>query len=440
MLNSDLPIPIETLAPDTECLLPGAAPKRLRVLISAYACEPGKGSEAGVGWNMALQMAKLHDVYVLTRANNRVIIEPALPDENSPNFIYYDLPKWAMWWKRGPRGAQLYYYLWQIFAGRMLKKLNCNEKFDVGHHVTYVRYWMPTIFPSIGMPYVIGPVGGGEFAPVEFENRFPFKSLIYEKVRRIIRAFVPFDPFVRNSIRHAACVLTTTNESRAKVAQLGARRIEVYPESGVSKSEFSRLSTVSCNAEGSPIIFVSSGRLLALKAFELGLKAFARSNLTDAEYWIIGDGPEGAHLKQLVHELGMSDRVRFLGWIERSQALAALARAHVLVHPSLHDSGGWVCPEAMAMGKAVICLDLGGPGAQINEKTGIKVNPSGINDAITGMAEAMNSLAHNRGRLKSMGLCGKKEVEERYIWENKCRHYSDIYFSIIDKEENGAAS
>ena len=38
---------------------------RIRVLISAYACEPNKGSEPGVGWNWALQMAKMDEVYVI---------------------------------------------------------------------------------------------------------------------------------------------------------------------------------------------------------------------------------------------------------------------------------------------------------------------------------------------------------------------------------------
>ena len=48
----------------------------------------------------------------------------------------------------------------------------------------------------------------------------------------------------------------------------------------------------------------------------------------------------------------------------------------MLIHPSLHDSGGWVCLEAMAAGRPVICLDLGGPGLQVTEKTGIKVKAS----------------------------------------------------------------
>ena len=50
----------------------------MRVLLSAYACEPNKGSEAGVGWHWALEIARLgHEVWALTRANNRAPIEAA---------------------------------------------------------------------------------------------------------------------------------------------------------------------------------------------------------------------------------------------------------------------------------------------------------------------------------------------------------------------------
>jgi glycosyltransferase involved in cell wall biosynthesis len=416
-----------------EALEPPAAQepnRRLQVLISAYACEPGLGSEAGVGWNMALQMSKLHDVYVLTRANNQGPIEAGLPPDSNVKFIYYDLPKWAMWWKRGPRGAQLYYYLWQICAGFMLRKKYAGL-FDAGHHVTFVRYWMPTCFPFAGIPYVIGPSGGGEMTPRQFENRFPFRPLVYEKMRRLVRSFVPFDPFVRASIARSSCVLSTTKESAAKIRKLKAQRVEIYPESGISREEFERLAVGAGNSDSSPIIFVSSGRLLALKGFDLGLKAFARSGLEDAEYWIIGDGPERQRLEALAEQLGIADKVSFKGWVERGTGLRILSAANVLVHPSLHDSGGWVCPEAMSMGKAVICLDLGGPGAQVNESVGISIKPAGYEETVDRLSEAMQQLATDRTLLRKMGEAGREEVSNRYVWENKCRHYSEIYRQIV---------
>jgi len=404
----------------------GRNERPMRILISAYACEPGKGSEAGVGWSMATQMSKLHEVYLLTRANNRGPIEAGLPPDSRVQFIYYDLPKWARWWKRGPRGAQLYYYLWQIFAGLMLRRKYAGF-FDAGHHVTFVRYWMPTCFPFTDIPYLIGPVGGGELTPTQFENRFPFKPLVYEKLRRMARSVVPFDPFVRASIARSSCVLSTTKESAEKIRRLKARWVELYPESGLSREEFDRLAPNADNTSDNPIVYVSSGRLLALKGFDLGLKAFAKAGLESAEYWVIGDGPERRRLEALVAELGIADRVSFKGWVQRDEGMRILSNAHVLVHPSLHDSGGWVCPEAMGMGKAVICLDLGGPGAQISETTGIPIAPAGYDETICRLAEAMQRLANDRGLLKAMGEAGRLEVSSRYIWENKCRHYSGIY-------------
>ncbi len=95
-----------------------AMKRKLKVLVSAYACEPDKGSEPGVGWNWVKQIAKTHETWVLTRANNRESIERELQENPMPgaHFVYLDLPHWMRFWKRGQRGVHLYYYLWQIAA------------------------------------------------------------------------------------------------------------------------------------------------------------------------------------------------------------------------------------------------------------------------------------------------------------------------------------
>ena len=88
---------------------------RIRVLISAYACEPNKGSEPGVGWNWALQMAKMDEVYVITRSNNRKVIETFLqkhPVEHL-HFYYHDCAIWKRKMKKLPNGIFVYYKMWQ---------------------------------------------------------------------------------------------------------------------------------------------------------------------------------------------------------------------------------------------------------------------------------------------------------------------------------------
>ena len=84
----------------------------MNILISAYACEPLKGSEPGVGWNLSVALSKKHNVTVITRLNNKKNIEKYL-DENpieNLNFIYYDLPKSLIWIKK-IIGVQVYYML-----------------------------------------------------------------------------------------------------------------------------------------------------------------------------------------------------------------------------------------------------------------------------------------------------------------------------------------
>ena len=92
--------------------------KKLKVFIIAFACEPYKGSEVGIGWNVVNKLTAYHDVHVLTRANNRKTIEEFYAKNNwtQPTFYYYDLPRSLRFWKKGARGYRLYYYLWLYFS------------------------------------------------------------------------------------------------------------------------------------------------------------------------------------------------------------------------------------------------------------------------------------------------------------------------------------
>src|SRR5262245_59573007 len=112
---------------------------RLQVLISAYACEPDKGSEPGVGWNWVLQAARFHELWVLTRANNRDAIEHACARQPTPqvHWHYLDLPSWVRLWKRGARGLHPYYYVWQLQAYGVARRLHAQVHFDVAHHLTF---------------------------------------------------------------------------------------------------------------------------------------------------------------------------------------------------------------------------------------------------------------------------------------------------------------
>jgi glycosyltransferase involved in cell wall biosynthesis len=376
-------------------------------------------------------MAKYHRVWVITRANNRSRIEKEASLDSNPNlnFVYYDLPSWARFWKNGARGIQLYYYLWQIGVYFLARKLHAKLSFDLAHHITFVKFSSPSLLSLLSVPFIWGPVGGGESIPETFLRDLSLPGKLYEISRAFARWGGRWDPLVRTTAKNSRLSMATTEETSACLKWLGAKDIRILGESGLSQSDVDRLGRLP-KQNGAPFRFISLGRLIHWKGFHLGLRAFALADIREAEYWILGDGRERKRLEELAVELGILDRVRFLGLLPRKLTLQKLGECHVLVHPSLHDSGGWVCLEAMAAGRPVICLDLGGPGAQVTEETGFKIIAVNPQQAIRAMAQAMVLLARDRKLLERMGQAGQERVYREYTWDRKGEVLNSVYLEI----------
>jgi len=414
--------------------------KRLKVLMSAYACEPGKGSEPGVGWNVAREMARHHDVWVITRANNRPAIEAALDRDPVPGlrFFYYDLPPWARWWKRGQRGVQLYYYLWQCGAHFVARALHRDLGFHLAHHVTFMIYWWPSFLALLPVPFVWGPVGGGESAPKALWGTCGPRGMAHEILREAFRWLGEHDPLVRLAARKSALALGTTRESAERIRALGAGNVTTLLQTALPAEELVSLERLP-EAAG-PLTFMSVGRLIHWKGFHLALRALAAAGLNESRYLIVGDGPDRKRLEGVARDLGVMSRVRFTGTLSRQETLRVLGDAHVLVHPSLHDSGGWVCLEAMAAGKPVICLDLGGPAVMVTEETGIKVSARTPEQVIADLSSALRRLAEDPGLRISMGAAARKRVEEQFSWRRRGEQLQEFYERAVRTAEEDRGS
>ncbi|MBD1918197.1 MULTISPECIES: glycosyltransferase [Cyanophyceae] len=400
--------------------------KSLNILISAYACQPHMGSEPGVGWHLVQELAKHHRVWVLTRSSNRAAIEAELAQNaiETLTFLYCDPPGLA---QRLPPAQVPHYYLWQVGAYFVAKALLETVNIDLIHHVTYVRYSTPSFLALLPVPFVWGPVGGGEMAPKAFWGDFSRRGQAYEVVRSLVHRAGELDPFTAMTARRSAIVKATTPDTARRLQPLGATNLQVESESGLSTEEIERLSQCSIPAPV-PFRFISMARLLHWKGLHLGIQAFASAQLPpDTEYWILGEGPELASLQALAKRHGVGDRVKFLGRLPRAETLQRLGQCHTLVHASLHDSGGWVCLEAMAAGRPVICLDLGGPSVQVTLETGFKIPAHTPAQTIEHLATAMEKLAFNPELCQQMGTAGQQRVQKHFSWEAKGRELSQQY-------------
>jgi glycosyltransferase involved in cell wall biosynthesis len=347
------------------------------------------------------------------------------------HWAYFDLPPWARFWKKGRRGIHLYYYLWQLGAYFVGRRLDRAVGFNVVHHVTIGVYWMPSFLALLPVPFVWGPVGGGETAPRSFWWSFSFRGKTYELFRDLARVRAHFDPFVRLTAQKSVWSLATSPETEKRMRALGCKRILVPSKIALSTSEINRLRSLP-SRRGNCFRLLSVGNLVHLKAFNLGLAAFAevQHRYPTSEYWLVGDGPERKRLETLARKLGVAGMVTFWGSVPRSVVLDKLAACDVLVHPGMHESGGWACVEAMGAGLPVVCLDLGGLALQVTEETGIKVPALSPAQAVRDLSAALIRLAGDPELRARMGQAGRRRVEQSFLWDDRGDRMAAIFEQI----------
>jgi len=383
------------------------------------------------------QLARFHEVWVITRANNRAPIERALTEDPLPNvhWVFFDLPRWSRFWKKKQRGAHLYYHLWQFAIFFVARKLHRRVGFDVAHHATFGQYWVPSLLSLLPIPFIWGPVGGGESAPRGFWQDFSRRGKIFEIFRNLARNLAHLNPLMRVAARRSHIAIATTEQTAQRLRELGAKNVKVHPQFGMTNTELQYFANFTMRQSGS-FRLISMGRLIHWKGFHLSLRAFAKfhASYPDSEYWIVSAGPEADRLKALAKQLGVERNVVFCGGFPTLQEVyVCLEQCDALVHPALHEAFGNVCLEAMAAGRPVVCLDLGGPALQVTEETGIKVPAPNPEQAISNLAAAFSRLAADPMLRTRFGHAARRRAEMYFNWDKKGEWMNSVYSTALHR-------
>lgn len=417
--------------------------RRLKVLMSAYACEPHRGSEPEVGWQWAIHMAQQHDVTVITRANNRAGIEAELArrPRPHPHFVYYDLPRWQRFWKRGNRGVQLYYSLWQRGMLRVARALHAQQRFELTHHVTFGKFAVPSPLVQLPIPLVAGPVGGGESTPPGFQATYSWPGRITEILRSSARRWSLLNPFSRRRLAATHTFIAATPQTAEWLAPLSKRAVLVEPQCGMTEPELNSFAEFPIRRD-KPFRLISIARLVHWKGLHLALAAFAQfaKHNPESEYWIVSGGPELERLKQLAAALGVAKQVTFWGRLPQlKDVYQKLAVADVFVHPALHEGFGYACLEALAAGRPVLCLDWGGPGMQVTPECGYAVTVSHPKQVIDALSAAMQQLGEDEAKRVEMAHAARRRAAT-FSWQRKAAFMNGVYRSVVASRSEGGGS
>jgi len=403
---------------------------KLKVLISAYACEPGKGSEPQVGWQLALNMAKFHDVTVVTRANNQPTIDKALAayDGPRPRFIYYDLPRWVLALKRRGLPIAIYYVFWQL--GIRFHVRRQIGSFDLIHHATFNSFRQAGFWWFCPKPVVLGPLGGGQICPWKF---LPWSraQIFFELLRSLSVVNSYIFPHIFLGFYFADKILIANKDTERCVPRFFRGKVERMLETGVTAEQ---LVEAKSEKTRSDVHFLWIGRLDKLKGGDLAVHAFAQAlaRFPDMALTIVGSGREEQPLKQLVSALALDKAVAWQGWMPKAQITDCMRRHDAFVFTSLRDTSGNVVLEAMAAGLPVITLNHQGAAEITTDETAIRVPITSRSKTVTQLSNAMLTFARSPTLRDKMGNAGRERIKAGYLWNSHAKHMDRIYRQVSE--------
>ena len=413
---------------------------KIKVLVSAYACNPLSSSkfhpgEDITGWRLMLQLSRFFDLHVIADTYNKEGVDSFLAREklDSVKFHFIALPSGFKWLYRSAFGKRVYYYLWQISAWRLAVKLHRQFNFTAAHHLTFGNYWIPSFIGAfLPVPFIWGPLGGGQRVPVSFLREYTLEERLRENCRQIAQWFgknvlIPS----RRCFKKARIILVCNEETRLKIPRKYLDKVYLFPVNGVAEDEITGQNSL--EGQNREFLILSAGRLDTLKGFSIAIRAFSlfAKDSIDAILEIVGEGPEEGRLKELVRLLKIEDRVRFIPWLKREDLFSRMRSCQVFLFPSFRDGGGAVVVEAMANAKPIIGLNIGGPGFHIQPAWGVKIEPYDPEYVIKEIAVALKILYNDTALRLKMGEAASRRAKEYYLWPKLGDRLGEIYQAVL---------
>jgi glycosyltransferase involved in cell wall biosynthesis len=403
----------------------------MKILISAYACETGRGSEGEIAWRLVNRLAEFHDLWVITRANLQSVHEQIFRESPKParlHFIYYDLPWVFRFYKRGKRFFLLYYYLWQIGLVFVARQLVRRERFTLVHHLTGGMDWMPSGLALCPSPFVWGPIGS-ENTHLLIKRHLPWSSRMKDATRVAFRWWMRnLDPFVCLTGARADLILTHTIDTiprkyLKKTRPFAQTGIEDVPALARPKDDFAR---------GKELRLVFAGELRDWKGarfvVDAALRYFARDPA--AHLTVVGDGPLRNHLEAMARSSSEGHRVSFLGRVSMERLVQVLYESDIFLYPSFHHGLATVVLQAMLTGLPVVCLEGDATGRNVGCKAGITVNIEHDRDFVHDLAMAIGTLAADEAYRQRLARQAQHLARETFAYDRLTEALSHNYREV----------
>lgn len=412
----------------------------LKILINAYACSPGMGSEPGMAWNWVSNLAKFCELYIITEGEFREKIEevvPTLEQGKNMHFFYNPVSEEIrkMCWNQGDWRFYKYYKEWQWKTYLMAKDICKDEKIDVLHQLNMIGFREPGYLWKLsqenGVPFVWGPIGGLKQFPTAYLKEAGLKMQLFMRLKNFLNIWqLKHEKRVDEALKTAKLLISSIPDSYRALKKYKGLESIVIPETGCFLSE--DISTSRFDTEEFHIMWV--GKFDFRKQLPLALQAVALAKNPKLKLDVYGSGSVGQveMVKNIAEELGISDLVIWHGNQQNDVVMEAMRKAQLFFFTSVNEDTSTVVLEAVSNRLPVVCFDACGMSAVIGDSVGRKIALSHPSQSAHDFAQILNELEGNRALLKHLSEnCKQRQME--LSWEAKARKVVEEYERIIGK-------
>jgi glycosyltransferase involved in cell wall biosynthesis len=418
----------------------------MKVLVSAYACDPYQGSEPGVGWTAVCRIARQHDVWVLSHTRHqegweRARSEGKVPPNVTVRFLGENRP-----WLQNRFLAHL--QSWKSYAdftGIVLEAAQAWHReigFDLCHQVTIATWRVASPLWRLPIPLVWGPIGGGGYIPPAFRSMLSPLARGFELARDLNSARTLRAEAFRDSIRNSAVVFAANEETELLLKpHRGGRPLVKLPIASIPAEKAEKFRRPEGVRSEGPLRLFAGGNMEGRKGVSLALKALAKVAAAgiDFRYTVAGGGPEVPALVKLAKRLDLADRVEFHPGFSGPDYIAALQATDVYFLPSFRESTPVTLLEAYLAGCYPVVADTSAQGEIVRMAGGSAVPVTNMGQLIDGLAEAIVDCARQRDDLPAKVVESRAKVISYFDSVRYDQAIADAYRVAMESRPGSAA-
>ena len=409
----------------------------MKILINAYACSPGMGSEPGMAWNWVSNLARFCELYIITEGEFREKIETVVPTlEQGGNMHFYYNPVSEkirkMCWNQGDWRFYKYYREWQWKTYLLAKDICQKEHIDILHQLNMIGFREPGYLWKLSreneLPFVWGPVDAKDKFPVAYLDGAGLKTKLFMRLKNFLTGI---------QLRYSKRVLLAARQSSV-----------IFSASSNSQRSFKKymnidsplLNETGCYVQDHPIVDKTDketfdvlwvGKMDFRKQLALALQTVAKSENNKLRLHIMGGGDAESY-QSLAKSYGIADKCIWHGAVSHDEVQDIMQKSDIFLFTSVAEGTPHVVLEAISNNLPVVCFDTCGQGDAVNDKVGRKIPLSSPCQSVSDFAKLLNELEDNRSLLKQLSE-NCKERQQELSWEEKAKTMMEWYEKILRK-------